>query len=393
MLDRLPRAIRQSCFFAYLVTLLAVCNATWSFAETPDSLSQAFGVGFYQPIDPGLLRANISSPSYPFPPAGLPPVDTTLPDSLLPTWYSITPTQVPKVLQAFPLDYQVMLNNQLAPLRILVTGIIDSGCASLVHQLTEILNKKYGPPVDAPARAGFQSARKYTVGGTRIDVQCDATNQSLLLEYTDTIGYQAWHKEYQQAVVDYQKAQALLFADKIAMGGRTLLNGVFNIVFREPMPGYSDLPVDTTSSIEPIFSEPPFDQAGKTKFSVKVGPEGKPYEIRAIAQLQTHEMADQAMLQLGTAFRQKYGLPMKNSPRHLIFNISSDYLIVKRLSSKKIELVAIYRMGQQQSLRRKRLAEEQALADESEARRLAEEQARIKEEERQREWAKDTEGL
>jgi len=313
-----------------------------------------------------------------------------LPSNILPAWYQVAPPRIPKLLAEREPGFFVMLNYQLEPLGILMLEKAGTGCREIQDELWAILRKKYAAENSA-ADASKASLHKITVGETDVTVSCREQGV-LVLDYVDRARYLKWHQRYQKAVAEYNHTLAVEYANRYAMGSRRRLEGILDVPFRTPLERKKPIP-DVASSVDSDQKHPSFEGSSKSGVTVKVDPEGLPYEIRAFATFPTKALADNFLEKLSHGFREKYGTPMKDTRRHKIFNISSDYLILKRLSDRKIELAALYRMGQQKALRRKRLTDEAAARHAEEMERLAREEARVREEERQRQWEKDTEGL
>ncbi len=374
-----------------------------------DEVSGAFGVSFGIPVPVAQLGAIASSVSPPAPFEWTVPEDAPTP--LHPRWFSFTPTAVPRVLDGISGNFQVQLDADALPLRV-VAQLVDA-CETKSEALAAILEQKY-PRIAQTADEA--TGRWFGSEAARVGMYCSADRSHLVLDYVDVARYRKHealtrdaYAVWQVSEAEAREAEALLLQEaeqqrqraeaeeaerrrladaaeaeqrrleqeeaarvarrklieQIIVGSARRIDSVFGIRFRERFSEVASFTPDVAMPVTRAGMPPPFNEA---HFVIELDPDGVPIRIRATARVaKAIEVADQ----LGTALREKHGAPMKDLPRHRIFDVSGDYLVVKQLGDDELELVAINQTALQ--IQRRRLREAAARIEADRARRFEQE--------------------
>jgi hypothetical protein len=362
---------------ASAAVLLAVVMGA---AATKEPVSGAFGLAFDEPVTDAVLAASLGAPPYPLPPRNL---DQTLPEPLPGEpngWFLFIPEATPEFLDAPGVRFMVLRNRTGYPVRI-VAEHPSPTCADDMLWLTRSLERKYGGGEDpfGAERDGFRQSARYLSEKGQVDLSC---GPRLLIEYTDTAGYEKWlaaeavrrqafetaqsrlAKEHTRLELERQRRVANLFT----AGDRYRLDGALGVTFGEPMdPAWLesqeivvDVPLDAQIPGLP-------EAISDGRFTVTLGPDMMPVRV-------TGEFADPDATrfdQLAAALQAKYGTPLKDTPIHQIHKISGDYLIARYVHEQSVARLVFIddkarraQQAREAAAKQARLAEQQRQFDE-----------------------------
>ncbi len=270
----------------------------------------------------------------------LPPME---PGAVYPWRYLVDP-QLPRLFREQSAEAYVMLNSNREVMRVLA-HIQNPDCADNFDWLKHTISKKYEVSADAEYSAAPQTrSLRITFSSRQIDVHC---GKRLTIDYLDLSMISVWadtqqrrYAEYQRQVAQLEKREMVLerrkqlrFADTFTMGDQFRLDGAFGVQFEQPFAKNStqNFPVD-----EPFYAVLPGMPEPFTKgdLQLTISPDKHPIVIRG-------RFPDIDFERIAAALRTKYGLPMKESSRHIIHKVNGDHVIIKRLDRRLTELAFI----------------------------------------------------
>jgi len=340
-------------------------------AELP--VTGAFGLEFAEPVPEGRLGASVGAPPYPLPPGNLdqtPPADVA---AALDGWYLFTPDARPELLSSPDVRFYVLRSHTGLPVRVLAEHP-QPDCIDDVLWLTRSLAKKYAAADDpfGAERAGFRQGARFVSPAGQIDIYC---GPRLLIEYTNPAGYRTWLAQRAARAAEREAAAANLaeehaalrrarqreFAELLTAGDPLRLRGAFGIPFGEPVAA-EWLATDEVIADQPLAAQPPElpEPLADGRFTLTVGPELEPIRVAG-------EFADADASRfeyMAGALEEKFGPPLKKSPRHRIHKVSGDYLVARYLADESVaRLVFIDDEGREAQKAREAAAKAERLAE------------------------------
>ena len=354
-----------------LAGCLVVRCVTFAFAG---EVSGAFGLAFGVPLSEADLAGQLADIPYMAPPANIRyQVDVDLPVHLRPRWHVFIADELPALLRPHDLMAWVQVDAQLAPIRIVLE--IDN-CNDVVDPLVAILAKKYDQ-LGGGARDGFLPSHRFGDAARQVDVHCHLDGTRTVLDYVDVVGFDRWHTELTERIASYEKdvkwwdkERNLALGEAVTLGPRGHLLGAFGVAFDAPLT-VAELVVDeeveiTVRSIPTLFRG--------ARFKAVLDPQRRPIQIKSVIEYATVDEARSMQDLMFDALHAKYGVPMKERPRHRVFNVHGD-LISLRWVQNRFELTVANREGLRGQRERKET-------------QVAKVQAAL-----QRQWDEDTRGL
>jgi len=271
-------------------------------------------------------------------------------------WHYLSRLNLPRPLREISNSSYVMLNDETQIMHIVNVSHVK-GCDNEFAWLKATLAKKYRVQSDVETEPANHYQRSLNIDflSKQIYVHC---GPELVIGYLDNMLIEAWREMRKTEVESRQghlpavaKSRLLIkqrkivsFANTFAMGDRFHLDGAFGIQFRTPFAKNSKqaFPID-----QPFYAglpdlPKPFDQG---EIQLVISPKKHPIVIRGIFDDIKFEL-------LANALKEKYGMPSKNTPRHIIHKIGNSRAIVKKLSESKVELAFIDTHAQAEQRRR-----------------------------------------
>jgi hypothetical protein len=279
----------------------------------------------------------------------------------------------------------VLRNRTGYPVRIIAEHPSPT-CADDVLWMTRSLERKYGAAVDGAAadpfgaeRDGFRHSARYLSEKGQVDVSC---GPRLLIEYTDTAGYEKWLAAEAARRQTFEAAQNRLatertrldlerrrrVADLFTAGDRYRLDGALGVTFGVPIdPAWLEAQAFAVDA--PLEAQIPGlpEAISDGRFTVTLGPDMMPVRV-------TGEFADPDATrfdQLTEALQAKYGTPLKDTPIHQIHKSSGDYLIARYVYEQSVARLVFIddkarraQQAREAATRQARLAEQQDQFDE-----------------------------
>jgi hypothetical protein len=376
--------------------LAAACLLTAQ-ATIAAAVDGAFGLEFDQPAP----QQRLSGAALALPPP--PPFEWQVPADAPPDVHGrrfvFVPSALPRILNDIEGDFSVQLGVDDHPIRI--SARLVSACARAAD-IEALLARKYprlslepGADSTALALAGFGDRRR------QLTIYCERDADTLVLDYLDVDAYRVWEARArdryavwqderlqaaaaaevarqeaeaqraqardaatERARAEQQAAQAQRTAraagaaslarrellDHLISGSSRRIESVFGIPLREPVAGIPAFVPDVALPVTRSGVVAPFDHG---EFALELDPEAMPISIRGVFESND---ADAMAETLALALRERHGPPMKDQPRHRIFDVSGDYIVLKRTAPNVLEVVVIRQAGLQAQRRRVRAA-------------------------------------
>jgi hypothetical protein len=316
-------------------------------ATEPAPIGGAFGFTFGNPL--------VHASAAPLPAERVPPklldefIAIDAPLHLQPQWQVVTPLLPLDVLDNSAPLYLVQIDESALPLRIRVEAQPSDGCARQQREVADLLAVKYAPNASAPWIDGVV---EYSDGERRATLRCE--DKTLILEYVDRAAYAAWYDRWVASSKAWHKADAerrhLAFADRITLGDAKRLDGALGVELRATFAGFGAVLPDVALPV-PVSADLPLPVEN---LSVVLDPDRVPYEIRASLRYPTATAATNGIGQLRNALREKYGVPARDTPEHLIFNVGGDLLAIRLADPTHVAVTAVRQEGLQAQRMRKR---------------------------------------
>ena len=374
----IPRALR------WLATGALLLACAYPYAQgplrtsTPEPITGAFGVRFGIPVPGPVLIGPTTAPAIAVNAAlarTQPPVRAGVP----PRWRTIAPPTIPPLLKDRPTPavYGALLDDTGAPVRI-VASVPADDCMLLYVRIAAVLEQRYGAPADpdnitpdaaleqpdvstearAPAQkpvtalvvrapqkahkgehraptgrstalapvatptlvAGSQSAL-YVSDGNQVQLTC--RGQHLYLDYLDGVSYPAWQHSQRDKIALFDRNTRLALVARIAPAKNNVLEGAFGVRFGVPLTLPGALP-DILAQFRP---PKPFTDWPEATYEVMLDPTHLPIRIAGRQFMRDSVATFAEKARIVAALTERYGSPIKNSPRHTVI-VSAGRLAV-----------------------------------------------------------------
>ncbi len=320
-------------------------------------LDSAFGFSFDGTVGEDRLGASMSEPPMISPTrAALLAAAGFNETTALPYWYHVSPDATPRLLRHQDIRYFAQLDDS----RKLLNFVVELGpdCAGTGEQLSELLSRKYRIDAsDLAVSSVFSRFSRWQFRRKQVYLACGEAEGWLV--YMDPEALKKWQRSVKAEREDEQKLQKtgkVIQANRFAHGNRKQVDGGFGVYFAAQFPGFELLPSDEATEVTLENLRPPFDQG---QFEVTVSPNGYPFRIAGVFNNLNMEWA-------APLLEAKFGTPEKQTSRHIIHKVGEDFAILKRPSSKQLEIVFIDGHGQSGARSRAKDAEKAAWQDEVE---------------------------
>ena len=320
---------------------LLLAAGTGANLEVP--LDAPFGFPLGEPLPLDAIAASVADrkrqPQLPENLATADPFETGTPPTpaAVSGWHYLEPLTLPETLDRGDSQLMGLLTEQRLPARLVLT-VPERGCEGVYAWINDSLKRKYAVAdgdAEVGARAPHLRAVRYRFEQRQIDVAC---GPDVRLQYTDEAALADWRREQQLLrAVREQEAQAAAavaeriaeaegrtFADAFTLGNASRLQGGLGVTFGQVFPAPQSFTADAPMPVALPDLPAPF-AAGS--FEIELGPDAVPIELKGTFP----DPSGVHFTTISRALRAKYGAPIKDTARHLIFRVNGNFFVVRAL--------------------------------------------------------------